>query len=74
MLLRARQAGLRAEMELAGRSLKGQLKHADRLDAHHVAILAPAGTTLKDMRAATQTEVDTAAVVDSVLAAIGREP
>jgi histidyl-tRNA synthetase len=74
MLLRARQAGLRAEMELAGRSLKGQLKHADRLDAHHVAILAPDGTTLKDMRAATQTEVDTAAVVDSVLAAIGREP
>jgi histidyl-tRNA synthetase len=29
----ARQAGLRAQMELAGRSLKGQLKHADRLGA-----------------------------------------
>jgi histidyl-tRNA synthetase len=74
MLLRARQAGLRAEMELAGRSLKGQLKHADRLDAHHVAILAADGATLKDMRAATQTGVEAAAVVDSVLAAIGREP
>jgi histidyl-tRNA synthetase len=71
-LLRARHVGLRAEMELAGRSLKGQLKHADRLNARHVAILAPDGATLKDMRASTQAEVAIGAVVDSVLAAIGR--
>src|SRR5205807_6285792 len=35
----ARRAGLRAQLELAGRSLKGQLKHADRIGARFVAIL-----------------------------------
>src|SRR5205085_4505348 len=29
----ARRAGLQAQLELAGRSLKGQLKHADRIGA-----------------------------------------
>ena len=36
----ARRAGLAAQMELAGRSLKGQLKHADRLGARYVAIVS----------------------------------
>jgi histidyl-tRNA synthetase len=35
----ARRAGLRAQLEQAGRSLKGQLKQADRLGARYVAIL-----------------------------------
>ena len=35
----ARRAGLSAQMELAGRSLKGQLKHADRIGARYVAII-----------------------------------
>ncbi len=34
-----RKAGARAEMEQAGRSMKGQLKHADRLGASHVVIV-----------------------------------
>ena len=56
--LAARRAGLRAEMELAGRSLKGQLKHADRLGAHHVAIAsADGGIALKDIAASTQQQL-----------------
>ena len=35
----ARRAGLAAQLELAGRSLKGQLKQADRIGARWVAIL-----------------------------------
>src|SRR5947207_7082303 len=35
----ARRAGLSAQLELAGRSLKGQLKHADRIGARYVAIV-----------------------------------
>jgi histidyl-tRNA synthetase len=42
----ARAAGLAAEMELGGRSLKGQLKHAERLRARHVAILDAQGARL----------------------------
>ena len=68
IVVRAREAGLRSDMELAGRSLKGQLKHADRIAARHVAILGTDGATLKDMRASTQTELAAAAIVDAVLA------
>jgi histidyl-tRNA synthetase len=35
----ARRAGLQAQIELSGRSLKGQLKHADRIKARYVAIV-----------------------------------
>jgi histidyl-tRNA synthetase len=37
-----REAGIRSELEQAGRSLKGQLKHADRLGARAVAIVGDA--------------------------------
>jgi histidyl-tRNA synthetase len=48
LALRARRAGLAAQLELAGRSLKGQLKQADRLGARYVAIVAnDAPTTAK---------------------------
>jgi histidyl-tRNA synthetase len=39
VLHEARGAGLAAQMELAGRSLKNQLAHAARLDARYVAIV-----------------------------------
>ena len=65
----AREAGLDAQAELAGRSLKGQLKQADRLDARYVAILGDEGASLKDMGSGEQHEVD----VDAVPAAILRE-
>jgi histidyl-tRNA synthetase len=34
-----RAEGLRAEMEQAGRSMKGQFKHADRIDARATVIV-----------------------------------
>ena len=46
----ARHAGLAAQLELTGRSLKSALKHADRIDARYVAIVSGAELTgLKDM-------------------------
>jgi histidyl-tRNA synthetase len=52
-----RAQGVGAQMEQAGRSLKGQLKHADRLDAGHVAILGADGLAIRDMESGDQREV-----------------
>ncbi len=52
-----RDAGRRAEMEHTQRSLKGQLKQADRLGAHYTVILGDT-TEVKDMRTGEQREVD----------------
>jgi histidyl-tRNA synthetase len=54
----ARRAGLAARLELAGRSLKGQLKQADRAGARYVAILGDEGTSLKDMETGEQRTVE----------------
>ena len=56
-----RQAGLNAQVELAGRSLKGQLKQADRIGARYVAILGDEGIALKDMESGEQETVESAA-------------
>jgi histidyl-tRNA synthetase len=63
----ARRAGLGAQMELAGRSLKGQFKQADRVGAHFVAILGEEGAELKDMESGDQRAVATDMVVREVL-------
>jgi len=44
------RAGARAEMEQAGRSLKGQLKQASRAGARAVVIVGEAGVRVRDMR------------------------
>ena len=62
-----RQAGLHAQLELAGRSLKGQLKQADRLGARYVAILGDEGAQLKDMESGEQQEVEAGALPAAVL-------
>jgi histidyl-tRNA synthetase len=54
----ARRAGLAVQQELAGRSLKGQLKQADRLGARYVAILGDEGISLKDMESGEQETVE----------------
>jgi histidyl-tRNA synthetase len=41
LLDEARASGLSAEMDLAGRSLKGQLRHAQRLGARVVSVIGP---------------------------------
>jgi histidyl-tRNA synthetase len=66
----ARRAGLSAQLELAGRSLKGQLKHADRLGARYVAIVEggpPARVALKDMESGQQQEHEPGAVIAAIL-------
>jgi histidyl-tRNA synthetase len=54
----ARRAGLAARLELAGRSLKGQLKQADRAHARYVAIVGGEGISLKDMETGEQRTVE----------------
>ncbi len=64
----ARRAGLNAQLELAGRSLKGQLKQADRLHARYVAIIGEGTeTSLREMEAGEQREVDAAEVIPTIL-------
>jgi len=63
----ARSAGLTAQMELAGRSLKGQLGHAGALGARYVAIVEDAETVLRDMQQGGQETIPTDTVVHAVL-------
>jgi len=68
LLSEARSAGVSAQMDLGGRSLKGQLGHADALGARWVGIVGAGGeTVLKDMQAGEQQRIATAAVVHAVL-------
>jgi histidyl-tRNA synthetase len=62
----ARRAGHAARVELAGRSLKGQLKQADRAGARYVAILGDEGTALRDMETGEQREVETSTVMHHI--------
>jgi histidyl-tRNA synthetase len=66
----ARSAGLTAQMELAGRSLKGQLGLANALGARYVAIVEGDGTVLKDMQGGGQETLATDTVVHAVLRAL----
>jgi len=63
----ARSAGLSAQMDLAGRSLKGQLGYADALGARYVAIVAAEQAVLRDRQAGAQQALATNAVVHAVL-------
>jgi histidyl-tRNA synthetase len=73
LLHEARGAGLTAQMELAGRSLKNQLGHAERLGARFVAIVGGEGegdagaTVLEDRQARTREELSMESVVHAVL-------
>jgi histidyl-tRNA synthetase len=63
----ARRAGLQAQVELAGRSLKGQLKHADRIGARYVAIIGNGATSLKNMESGEQRDLSLADVIPTIL-------
>ena len=64
----ARHAGLTARMELAGRSLKGQLKHADRIGARYVAIIGDdVSASLKNMESGEQVEIERTSVIPRIL-------
>jgi histidyl-tRNA synthetase len=62
-----RRAGLSAEADLAGRGLKGQLKHADRIGARRVLILEADGTAqLRDMGSGEQRPADPTRLVEEL--------
>jgi histidyl-tRNA synthetase len=62
-----RHAGLAVEIDLAERSLKGQLKQANRLGARQVLILeADGGAQLREMASGEQRPADTANLVDEM--------
>ncbi len=62
-----RHAGLAAEVDLAGRGLKGQLKHADRIGARRVLILEADGSAqLRDMNSGEQRPADTGKLIDEM--------
>ena len=71
-LVRALRAeGLRAEMEQAGRSLKGQLRHASRLHAPWVVIVGEGEARVRDMREGSERAVPDASEAVRVVMANG---
>ncbi len=65
------QAGIRAEMDFSGRSLKSQMKRANRLGAAHVLIvgedeLEKGAAILRNMETKEQTMFDLARVVENI--------
>ena len=70
LAVEARRAGLQAQLELAGRSLKGQLRHAGRIGARYVAIIGDDGVaTLKDMESGEQHDTGVRDVIPEILRA-----
>ncbi len=64
---RARRGGSAVEIDLAGRSLKGQLKQANRVGARRVLILEADGSAqLREMASGEQREVDPVAIIDEL--------
>ncbi len=62
-----RHAGFSAEMDLAGRGLKGQLKHADRIGAARVVILEADGSAqLRDMASGEQRPADSGNLIEEM--------
>jgi histidyl-tRNA synthetase len=62
-----RRAGIHADLDLAGRAIKGQMKQADRVGARHALILGGDGTArLRDMSSGEEREVDPATVVETL--------
>ena len=68
-LTAAREAGLAAQMELAGRSLKGQLRQAERLGARFFALVEGESVLLRDLRDGTEETVERGALLDRLVAA-----
>ena len=62
----ARRAGLAAQLELAGRSLKGQLRQADRLRARYVAVIGDP-SNLKEMESGERRDVEVDSIIPTVL-------
>jgi histidyl-tRNA synthetase len=59
-----RRGGLAADLDLAGRSLRGQMRQADRLGARRAVILEDEGAELRDMESGEQSQIELSEVVD----------
>ena len=64
-----RRAGIPADLDLAGRAVKGQMKQADRVGARYALILAgDAKATLRDMTSGEEREIDPARIAEEIAA------
>ena len=64
-----RRAGLTADLDLADRAIKGQMKQADRVGARYALILSGGGKArLRDMSSGEEREVDPAKVAETLSA------
>jgi histidyl-tRNA synthetase len=62
-----RRAGVAADLDLANRAVKGQMKQADRFGARYALILAGDGkATLRDMSSGEEREIDPAKVAEEI--------
>jgi histidyl-tRNA synthetase len=67
LVTQLRRAGIRADLDLAGRAMKGQMKQADRFGARHAVILGgDAKATLRDMTSGEEREVDPETLVETL--------
>jgi histidyl-tRNA synthetase len=62
-----RRAGIRADLDLGDRAVKGQMKQADRIGARHALILGGDGkATLRDMSSGEERQIDPATVAETL--------
>jgi histidyl-tRNA synthetase len=62
-----RRAGVSAELDLGGRGLKGQLKHADRIGARQTVIIEADGSAqIRDMQSGEQRPADAARLIEEL--------
>jgi histidyl-tRNA synthetase len=61
-----RRAGLRADLDLASRSMKGQMRQADRTGAARAVILEGDDVRIRDMGSGEQREVEAGSVVEEL--------
>jgi histidyl-tRNA synthetase len=67
LVLELRRAGIAADLDLAGRSVKGQMKQADRVGAARTVILdEEGGARVRDMSSGEQREVDAERIVEEL--------
>jgi histidyl-tRNA synthetase len=62
-----RRAGLAADLDLADRAIKGQMKQADRVGARYALILSGGGNaTLRDMSSGEERDIDPSRVAEEI--------
>jgi histidyl-tRNA synthetase len=67
LVIELRRAGMAADLDLADRAVKGQMRQADRVGARHALILSTRGkATLRDMTSGEEREVDLGRVAEEL--------